>query len=331
MYKEPIIGICKNCGTEFFKKHSKHYFCCVDCKRKYQKENNKGFIATCSNCGQEYNRKSKVKGKNNFCSLDCEKEFKHNESHVTKTCEICNKEFEVRKQRSSQRFCSHECQSIWQKSQTGELNSHYKKIEVECGNCKKKIMVSPSRIKNTNNIFCDPKCRKEWFSNVWSQQEEWKEKSRIRGATTTKNSKKTATKPQILIESILDKKEIIYESEYNCKYYSIDDAIFIDDKIYFIEIMGGYWHCDSRLYDTPKYDNQKERIKKDKAKNTYINNQYNIKILYLWEQDILNNIELCEKLIDFYISNNLKSYHSSSYILKDGKLIETNIKQFMEL
>ena len=42
-----------------------------------------------------------------------------------------------------------------------------------------------------------------------------------------------------------------------------------------------------------------------------------IEILYLWENDILHNVELCEKLILMYIKSNgnISNYNSFNWIL----------------
>ena len=57
---------------------------------------------------------------------------------------------------------------------------------------------------------------------------------------------------------------------------------------------------------------------------SYVYNHFSIKILYLWETDINDNKEMCEKLILEYIKRNgdLKNYHSFNYYLdKNGELL----------
>lgn len=91
-----------------------------------------------------------------------------------------------------------------------------------------------------------------------------------------------------------------------------------------IEVMGDFWHTNPLKYNKENLrDIQKKRIPRDKAKHTYIRNKYNIEILYLWENDIYNNIELCELLIKEYIKSNgnLKNYHSFNYIINDGEIV----------
>jgi hypothetical protein len=88
--------------------------------------------------------------------------------------------------------------------------------------------------------------------------------------------------------------------------------------------MGDFWHCNPIKYNkTNMRDIQKKRIPKDKAKHTYLKNNYNIEVLYLWEDDIYNNFDVCKCLINKYINNNgvLENYHSFNYYLKDNDLI----------
>ena len=90
-----------------------------------------------------------------------------------------------------------------------------------------------------------------------------------------------------------------------------------------IEVQGDFWHCDNRNFKEIKYLIQAENIKNDKSKKTYIYNKYNINILYLWEEDIENNLELCKQLILEYINNKgiLSNYHSFNYnIISNNKL-----------
>lgn len=88
-----------------------------------------------------------------------------------------------------------------------------------------------------------------------------------------------------------------------------------------IEVQGNFFHCN------PVMNLQNSRktkiITKDKSKNTYIKKYYGIDILYLWEKDIIENPDLCKKLITEYVNNGgiLDNYHSFNYILdKNGDL-----------
>lgn len=143
-----------------------------------------------------------------------------------------------------------------------------------------------------------------------------KTKDYIRWVTLegTKNSIETS-KPQQIINDLLDDMNIKYISEYSCKYYLIDHYL-LDQKL-MIEVQGDFWHCSPLLSSKSNTSGIKGNIIKDKRKHTYIKNKYGIEILYLWETDINQNIDLCAKLIELYIKNNgiLENYHSFNYKL----------------
>jgi len=240
---------------------------------------------------------------------------------------MCDNKFHVSK-KSIQRFCSTKCQGRWQSKQLKELNPRYNRILCQCDNCGKELNVKPSDFKRYNHNFCNDDCRKIWYSNVFSQSEEWKNISRERAAKLLKNNKTTCnTKPQIIINNLLNQLHINYINEYVFKYYSVDN--YLQDYNLIIEVMGDFWHCNPTKYNTIQHKIQKKRVPKDKAKHTYIKNQHSIEILYIWENDIYKNLSLCEKLIQLYIENDgkLESYNSFNYNIKNNDLYicESNI------
>lgn len=147
-----------------------------------------------------------------------------------------------------------------------------------------------------------------------------KTKDYIRSATLdgTRNSLQPSS-VQAVINTLLDKMCIKYDSEYDIKYYLVD--CYLIDYNLMIEVQGDFWHC-SPLLNKKSKGMQKNKIN-DVRKHTYIKNNYGIEVLYLWESDIKNNIELCNKLIKEYIQSNghLSNYHSFNYeISNDGSL-----------
>ena len=284
----------------------------------------KTYVKTqCDNCGKEieqalgdYNR-----SKHHYCSQKCQAEYRHNQAYEERVCEICGKRMHVAK-RSKQRFCSSTCQNEWQKAQVGEGNVRYRRIDVACSWCGKNIKAHPCKKRDFQQLFCDSKCRKAWYANVWSQRNEWKDESRRRavkilgsGAISFTNSK-----PQNIINKILDNQNISYINEYDCKYFAMDN--YLIDSGLMLEIMGDFWHTNPVVYQSAKYDKQIARIKSDRAKQTYIFNQYGVHILYLWEKDICEQPEMCTQLIKEYINNKgvLTDYHSFNYELLNGQL-----------
>ena len=132
------------------------------------------------------------------------------------------------------------------------------------------------------------------------------------------NKGKTLTKPQIIVNEMLDELGIEYENEYQCKYYAIDN--YLTNYNLMIEVNGDYWHSSPIKYQYHQLNKmQIENIRKDKSKHTYIKRYRGIEVLYLWETDILNNPNLCKKLIMEYIQKNgvLDNYHSFNFCLKN--------------
>lgn len=283
-----------------------------------------GYNIECENCGKDiYQTKTQYnRAKHHFCSNKCQKEFQHKEIFESRECPICGNSFEVSK-KSTQKFCSTKCQNEWQKLQIGEKNPRYTQVEIECECCGKPYSVKLYKTENGQHNFCSEKCRRDWYANVWSQSEEWKDISKQRAVKILSDGKIpfTTSTPQITINKLLDSLNIKYENEYSCKYFSIDN--YLSEFNLMIEIMGDFWHCNPLKYKNIKQEVQIKRVPKDKAKHTYIKNQYNIEILYLWEDDINNNIDLCKKLILKYISSNgiLNNYHSFNYHLENNDLV----------
>lgn len=286
-----------------------------------------GYFINCENCGKEiYQTKTQYnRAKHHFCSNECQKAFQHNELFEDRSCEICGKMFHVSK-KSNQRFCSIECQGKWQSTQIGVLNPRSTRIEIECECCGKKFYEKLYKIKNKQRNFCSIECRRNWYSNVFSQDDNWKEESRKRAVKILENKEiDTNTKPQQIINNLLNDMSISYINEKSFKYYAVDN--YLNKYNLIIEVMGDFWHCHPLQYSVENMkDIHKKRIPKDKAKHSYFKNNYNIEILYLWESDIYNNLDICKSLIIEYINNNgvLSNYHSFNYHLENNNLILNN-------
>ena len=113
---------------------------------------------------------------------------------------------------------------------------------------------------------------------------------------------------------------INYISEYECRFYLIDH--YLTDYNLMIEVQGDFWHCSPLLSKKANTNGVISNVAKDKRKHTFIKNKYGIEVLYLWETDVNENLELCKELIKLYIKNNgiLENYHSFNYVLNNGKL-----------
>jgi hypothetical protein len=311
---------CVNCGN-LFKKFShikNHKFCCLSCKEQYRKKNPKQEDIVCSNCKISYVRtKQQHRYKNNFCCIECEKEFRYiQNSHnkETRKCEICNIEFKCKKS-STKRFCTTKCQGKWQSTQIGVLNPRFKSQIISCDWCKTEYYEKLYKINNGKNHFCSNKCRQTWYAEVWSKQEEWKEINRINTVKLLESGhfSHANTKCQLKVNEILNRLNIKFTNEKGFRYFAVDN--YLNDFNLCIEVMGTFWHCDHRENNMINYEIQIKRIRMDKIKHTYIKKYHDIEILYLWEQDIMNNEKLCEELIKLYIDNRgiLNNYHSFNY------------------
>lgn len=259
--------------------------------------------------------------KHHFCSNECSIAWRHKIAYEHRPCEICGKDMYLSK-KSAQRFCSDKCQNEWQKTRVGFNNPKFEGDLISCDWCDEKYFENAYKIKNQNNHFCSSKCRREWYAKVWSQQPEWKEESRTRAARIIESGiiSQTQSKPQLTLNIMLDNMGIKYINEYNVEYYAVDN--YLVDYNLFIEVMGDYWHCSPIRYPTIKYQQQREAIRRDKAKHTYITETYDIPILYLWESDINKNPKLCETLIRKFINENgrLQNYNSFNYHLNNDKI-----------
>ena len=214
----------------------------------------------------------------------------------------------------------------------GELHPSYvERIKVICPTCNKEFEVLESSTKGKNNVFCSRECVGKWRSEnqrgennpLFGRGEElWTEEMRKRKAeqqikillNTDFKSKKT--KPQKITDNLLEELKLEYENEFDCKYYLIDN--YIKEHNLMIEVQGNFFHCNPTM--DIKNSRSKKIISKDKSKHTYVKNKYGIEILYLWEYDLINNIKMCKKLIEEYVSKegNLNNYHSFNYCLDEN-------------
>lgn len=322
---EKFTKICPQCGKEFeFMKSNERKYCSKEC---FKKSKETGMDIKCDNCGKIFHRRQyhidrqKKKGQNNFCSLKCQKEYLHKQKFEIRKCEVCGKEFEVSKL-STQRFCSYECQGKWQSTLTGELNPRFLSIPTNCTYCGKIHYVKPYKFNEQEHFFCSTKCRQSWYAEIYSQTEEWREYSRQKMIKQLNNgSISTETAPQKIVDTILNNLKIEFKREEPFEFFTVDN--YLQPYNLIIEVQGDYWHTNPKKFTSSITKVQYDRIGRDKAKHSYIKNQYGIDILYLWESDITSNVDLCIKLIQYYIENNgnIEDYHSFNYYIENGVLL----------
>jgi G:T-mismatch repair DNA endonuclease (very short patch repair protein) len=234
-------------------------------------------------------------------------------------------------------FCSSECYWNYKKEYEpkGEEHPSYKRIMSNCTNCGCEISLIPCEYSRTNkngdnHNFCSQECywefRKKYYvgenNPLFGKEKTEEQRQQLSVIATLKYTNgvfNRQTKPQKIVNSILDKLNINYINEYNCKYYSIDN--YLNEVNLMIEVMGDYFHAHP-ITTTNINEMQLKNITKDKKKNTYIKKYYNIDVLYLWESDINNNLDLIENLVLLYTSNKgkLKDYNSYNYKINNDKI-----------
>jgi G:T-mismatch repair DNA endonuclease (very short patch repair protein) len=266
---------------------------------------------------------------------------------ITVQCETCGKpvivtfdKYKYSKSKKRKIYCSVECTSVGRTGKyLGENNPKYNKHNCECDYCHKPIKVRNYRYNEKrkggipSNHFCSKSCSNKFRSVNYSGKshpmygvkldDDRIEKMREIGANSVKMTPNTLTKPHLKINKLLNSLNIKYTNEYVIKYYSLD--IFLDGCSLGIEIMGDYWHYNpTNKYNKTPNKIQSSNITRDKSKHTYTKKYYKFEILYLWENEIINDINLCSLLLEKYIETNgiLCDYNSFNYYVNDNGTLQ---------
>ena len=122
----------------------------------------------------------------------------------------------------------------------------------------------------------------------------------------------------------MQKQGIAYVNEHKIGTYWIDTYVPANKTC--IEIMGSYWHGDSRFYSKKELNEVQVRdMTRDKIKQEYLLS-LGYKIIYLWEYDIITNPSLYEHILKEYLQKDkiFSVIHSSNFILSlnKGKTIQ---------
>lgn len=257
-------------------------------------------------------------------------------------CKECGEELIVRPSQYKKQKYFH-CDKHIKHKPSGKDSPFYKQIEIQCTNCGNLYSVTPYDYNKSNRFgdnhnFCCQQCYWEYRSKYYiddkhsmfgthmSDDQKRKQSELITRMIANGDMPQTMTKPHKKINELLELHKVYFENEYPKKYHSID--IFLLDYNLMIEIMGNYWHAHPLKYNINQLTKQQEKsIKQDKSKHTYVKKYENVEILYLWEKDINENIDLCWLLIKQYIENNgaLSNYHSFNYHLDNNTLMLNDI------
>ena len=79
------------------------------------------------------------------------------------------------------------------------------------------------------------------------------------------------------------------------KYYIVD--FLLPNENIIIEVNGDYWHGNPLIYQKEQLNNlQLDLINRDINKKNELEN-IGYKVIYLWEYDLINNIDKCKSII----------------------------------
>lgn len=292
---------CKQCSENFKQKHKRHIFCSSYCKGMWGIKNSESIELDCSFCEKKFGRSIYQKSKdakNVFCSKDCESRFRETEANDVRICEHCKQEYKCKKG-DKNRFCSIECQGRWQSVFRVGINaSNYdstispQERVKKCAVCGKNMFATPRAFEKKK--YCSDKCKMNAQST-------------------------TMTSPHRKTTEILKKNRIWNRTEYGVGRFLLDCYL---GKGLAIEVQGRYWHGDIRLYSAPENGIQKRADKRDKRKKLFLKEK-GITVLYIWEDDIEDNPEMCEKLILKFKERNgiLSNYHSMNYHVRGRSVV----------
>lgn len=247
-------------------------------------------------------------------------------------CSSCGAEIYVKPQKILKNkyiYCCKECYYAGRKTEkySGNNSKCYKRVQTNCSYCDKPINVIPYYFNKTNKFddnhnFCSVECyakfRKDYYKGskhsgfIWDDS--MKEKAAIRAAASMSQKPQIKSRIQDKINALLNEMKIEYTNEFHSYKYSFD--IILNPYNLLIEVMGDYWHSNHNKFAYKDLNKQQlDGLKYDKRKQIYAINTLSQPILYLWEQDILNNISLCRALILHYIERcgRLNNYHSFNY------------------
>ncbi len=295
--------------------------------------------AICDNCQIEFSRKYQLLNRNSrkyhYCCHDCSIDHKsklYRFKQLHNQCEECGESYKVNQSQlnNGSRFCSSECLASWQSSAyKGENNHNYvKRVSYNCDFCGEEFKELSSKLQNNKHNFCSKLCYGVWRKNVYEKQANVIENKRKTMLDNLNNGRisSTLTKPHLKITDILDKNNIRYKEEMCDNLFSYD--VYLTDYDLYIEINGGYWHCDHRFYKRSINKTQLNSIINDKRRKSYVKNSKNKDILFLWEHDIINREDVCECLIFEFIKNDgvLHDYNSFNYLLNDELFLNKNIE-----
>lgn len=220
-----IIKICKICGEEF--KPSKQQLvrkqgrcCSIKCRTQYCKLHQDRYLqyvdkikTSCVICGKIiWVSPSNIKrGKGKYCSPKCQRIAFSDK--IKMECKYCKKEFLTiqSKIQNGRKYCSKKC---------ADMARHKDKVKRICVLCNKEFYVHENIVQNGKGIYCSLSCKS--IANI-------------------KNTKYQNTNIEIIIETLLKKKNIIFIKQHYIEQVGLVD-FFIPIYNLIIETDGDFWH-----------------------------------------------------------------------------------------
>lgn len=310
---------CVICGKEFELIHGKGTkVCSKEClsilRHNIMSKDKHKYV--CQNCGKEFESEL-ILHKPKFCCRDCYWEYRRNHedykdvfsarranSHETRKCEMCGKEFNVYK-RTKKRFCSDECRVKYQytdefkKKREATMLEKYGKRSVGNGVTAERLKEYEDKRKEKYQSLCEKsnldiveyiekhvllvrcrKCGNEFVTNNLS----YLPYENIYCKHCSPEYKDY--KPAIKIYELLDDAGITYlkNDRTIIKPYELD--IYIPSLKVAFEVNGNFWHSEL-LGRTKDYHINKTKMCNEKG----------VKLFHIYEDEIANKWNIVESRI----------------------------------
>lgn len=309
--------ICEFCGKEFetsiaeynrFLNGKKKHICCSKlCANRLRGKNHRGennpnynsIKKICLNCGKEYTINKGNDKNSKFCCRECKDKYRTKQHQTIIYCLNCGKEMLIKQSqlKLGKKFCSRKC--------AGEYRD--RKVEKTCVVCGKKYKVH--RNQSNISITCSTKCQHEWLK-IYSSQPEVQERLRKQGTKTHLITQQSYTKPELIVMDYFQKNNIDFIPQFVIGEQLTAD-FYLPKYNCIFEVYGDYWHANPKKFGNgeglkPLNEIQKRNKKRDYRRYKVIVNQYNYYFYYMWEDDIINNLEESMKKFFKYIDTKIR-------------------------
>jgi hypothetical protein len=254
---------------------------------------------SCEHCGAAYRTKPWA-NERRFCSGDCW--YKHNTRGAWTTCETCASPLWSTPTRPRS-FCSKQCFGI------ANMNG----IEQPCASCGTRSYKPKCHIRH-DLFFCSTVCYFDYRDSNqayrealaerisagiverWATDVEWATDQRERlsrqALDTIERWQGQGSKLEFLVHQMLDEMGVRFE-----RWKRVRPAaggaikefdVYFPDTDAYLEIHGGFWHADPRIFDdrTALSHVQRQNVANDDLKRSLIESELERPLHVLWEHDV---------------------------------------------